>query len=127
MYLEILRMLVVDDNPDFVRAACEWITAELGVIIVGTAADGRAALAAVERLRPHFVLMDVVMPGMDGIEATRRMKARPDAPVVVLITLHDPDVLRAAALDAGADGVLSKKVLGGPTDVLRPFFRVRGG
>jgi CheY-like chemotaxis protein len=127
MNLESLRMLVVDDNPDFVRAACEWMTVELGVIVIGTAADGRAALAAVERLRPHLVLMDVVMPGMDGIEATRRMKARPDAPVVVLITLHDSDVLRDTALDAGADAVLSKNDLGGSTDLLRPLFRVRGG
>ena len=125
MELEILRLLVVDDNPDFVRAACEWITSEIGVIVISIATDGREALAAVERLRPQLVLMDVVMPGIDGIEATRRMKARPDAPVVVLVTLHDTEVLRAAALDAGADAVLSKKDLGGPLDVLGPLFRFR--
>jgi CheY-like chemotaxis protein len=56
--------------------------------------------------------MDVAMPGMDGVEAMRRIKDRPEPPVVVLITLHDPADIAQTARDAGADAVISKRELG---------------
>ena len=116
----ILRTLVIDDNRDFVRAVCGWIECEDGMIVVGTAEDGRAGLREVERLNPDIVLIDVVMPVMDGVEATRRIKARPDPPAVVLFTMHDAEAVRASALSAGADAVLSKRDLG---EALAPLVR----
>jgi CheY-like chemotaxis protein len=116
----ILRTLVVDDNQDFVRAVCGWIECEEGMIVVGTAENGRAGLSEVDRLHPDLVFIDVVMPEMDGVETTRRIKARPDPPAVVLFTMHDADAVRERALSAGADAVLSKRELG---DALAPLVR----
>ena len=107
-----LRALFVSDRPDFIRAACERIESEPGLIVVATAESAFASLIAVDVLRPDLVLMDVGMPGMDAVEATRRFKARPDPPAVVLITLHDPADIVQAARDAGADAVISKRELG---------------
>jgi len=116
----ILRTLVVDDNEDFVRAVCGWIECEEGMIVVGTAEDGSAALREVDRLQPDLVFIDVMMPVMDGVEATRRIKERPHAPAVVLITMHDAEAVREHALLAGADAILSKRELG---DALAPLVR----
>ena len=107
-----LRTVLVDDSPDFIRAACEWIESVPGFVIVATAESGFAALIAVEFLHPDLVLMDVTMPGLDGVEATRRIKARPDPPAVVLLTLRDPAEIERTARDAGADAVISKRELG---------------
>ncbi len=78
---------------------------------MGTADDGSQALEKVTALEPELVLMDWRMPIMDGLEATRHLKARPNPPVVILIPLEDDPVLRAAARAAGADGFIGKKEL----------------
>jgi CheY-like chemotaxis protein len=107
-----LRTVVVGASPDYTRAACEWIESEPGLVVVATAESGFASLIAVDVLRPDLVLMEVAMPGMDGVEAMRRIKARPKPPAVVLITLHDPADIAQTARDAGADAVISKRELG---------------
>jgi CheY-like chemotaxis protein len=101
----------VSDSPDFIRAACERIESEPGLIVVATAGSGFAAFIAVDVIRPDLVLMDVGMPGIDGVEATRRIKARPEPPVVVLITPHATADFAQTARDAGADAVISKREL----------------
>jgi DNA-binding NarL/FixJ family response regulator len=63
-------------------------------------------------LRPDLVLMDLAMPGMGGLEATRRLKAEPDAPRVIMLSLHEHPMYRTAALDAGANGFVPKSKLG---------------
>lgn len=101
----------MDHNPDFIRAVCEQIQNEQGLIVVATAESGFAALISVDVLHPDLVLMGLAMPGMDGLEATRRIKARPEPPRVVLMTLHDAAGMARVARDGGADGVVSKREL----------------
>jgi DNA-binding NarL/FixJ family response regulator len=80
--------------------------------IVGEAPDGEAAIEAVPKVRPDIVLMDLAMPRMNGLEATRRLKlALPDLRVVIL-TVHDDETYQRTALAAGADAFLPKKTLG---------------
>src|SRR5688572_6080779 len=101
-------VVLIDNNPLFLEAACLWFSGEEDIEVVGTAASATEALALVKRLQPRVVLMDISMPDMDGIEATRRLKLLPNAPVVLILTLHGDPHYRAAAAAAGADGFLSK-------------------
>ncbi len=102
------RILIVDDSADFLESVSMLLAAAPGVTIVGSARSGEEAIAAVEQLRPDLVLMDVTMPGMGGIEATRRIKALAAAPRLLLVTMHDGAEYRQAGEQAGADGFLSK-------------------
>ena len=102
------QVLVVDDSPEFLLGACDWVAAQSGLRLAGTARTGEEALLAVERLHPDLVLMDVAMPRMDGLEATRRIKSAPDAPIVVILTFHATQAARQEAWAAGADGFVSK-------------------
>ena len=105
----MIRVLVVDDQS-LVRAGFRTILAsEDGIEVVGEAANGEEAIAAVTALSPDVVCMDVQMPGMDGLEATRRITAdeSSDAAVLVLTTFNREDYL-FAALEAGASGFLLK-------------------
>ena len=102
------RVLLVDDSADFLESATLLLTAAPGLTVVGRAASGEEALSEVERLLPDLVLMDVQMPGIGGLEATRRIKARTHAPRVILLTMHDTVEYREAAEAAGANGFLSK-------------------
>ena len=104
-----IRVVVVDDQS-LVRAGFRTILdSEDGIEVVGEAADGAEAVAAVAELSPDVVCMDVQMPGMDGLEATRRITtdATSAAAVLVLTTFNREDYL-FAALDAGASGFLLK-------------------
>ncbi|MFF2495421.1 response regulator [Agromyces sp. NPDC058064] len=104
-----IRVLVVDDQS-LVRAGFRTILdSEDGIEVVGEAADGQAAIDRVAMLAPDVVCMDVQMPGMDGLEATRRITgdAATQAAVLVLTTFNREDYL-FAALDAGASGFLLK-------------------
>jgi DNA-binding NarL/FixJ family response regulator len=100
-------VLVVDDHS-FFRAGLRSVLAEHGFDVVGDAASGDAALPLIERRRPNVVVMDLAMPGMSGIEATREIARRfPDvAVVVVTVSAAEADVLDA--LEAGAAGYLVK-------------------
>src|SRR5919199_4571680 len=103
-----IRVVVADDER-LVRAGFRmFLRAEPGVDVVGEAANGLAAVDAVARLRPDVVLMDVRMPGLDGLEAARRILARPDGPRVVMLTTFDRDEYVYEALRAGASGFLLK-------------------
>jgi DNA-binding NarL/FixJ family response regulator len=113
-----IRVFLVDDQ-ELVRAGFAMIldaTADLRV--VGAAADGRAALDALRRPehRADVVLMDIRMPGLDGVETTRRLLAAPGPPRVVMLTTFDSDDLLVAALRAGASGFVVKDA--GPAELL---------
>ncbi len=118
-----IRVLVVDDE-ELVRTGLRLILdAEPDLTVVGTAADGRQALGEVRRLLPDVVLMDIRMPGMDGLEATRRLLSGPDPArcSVVILTTFDVDEHVYEALRAGASGFLLKDV---PADQLAHAIRV---
>lgn len=103
----MIRLLIVDDHP-LVRAGLRAITAhDQDVRVVGEAADGRSAIDLVGRLAPDVVLMDLSMPGIDGVEAIRQLTCTNPAAVVVLTSYPDHDRV-TAALDAGAVGYLLK-------------------
>lgn len=86
-----VRVLVVDDQEPFRRAMQAVVDATNGFTVVGTAATGEDSIDVARNLRPELVLMDVNLPGIDGIEATRRILADGDGPVVVLLSTYDRD------------------------------------
>ena len=103
--------VVLVDDQDLVRAGLDMMLAGLDdVAVVGQAADGLEAVRVVEETRPDVVLMDVRMPGIDGIEATRRIRAAAvdELPRVVILTTFDLDEYVFAAFKAGASGFLLK-------------------
>jgi DNA-binding NarL/FixJ family response regulator len=106
----LIRVLIVDDQA-LVRAGFRMILeAQPDLEVVGEAADGSAAIDAVRTLRPDVVLMDIRMPGIDGIEATRRLSEAGVPGKIVILTTYDLDEYVFDALAAGASGFLLKHV-----------------
>ena len=116
-----IRVLVVDDQS-LVRAGfIKLLEPEGDLRVVGEAADGYDAVDTAARARPDVVLMDIRMPRLDGIEATRRIRVRPNAPRVLILTTYDLDEYVFEALKAGASGFLLKDA---PADQLLAGIRV---
>lgn len=106
--LPVIRVLLADDNACF-RMFVECLLSCLPWIeIVGQAQSGLEAVELEARLRPDLVVTDWEMPGLDGLEATRRIKARANAPRVIVLTGHDEPEYSTAACGAGADGFINK-------------------
>lgn len=101
------RVLVADDHA-LVRSGIVGLLEAAELEVVGEAADGASAVEGARRLRPDVVLMDIRMPGMDGIEATARLTEQVDAPRVLVLTTFDLDEYVYRALEAGASGFLLK-------------------
>jgi DNA-binding NarL/FixJ family response regulator len=123
--MTVIRILLVDDH-EIVREGLQTLLGEEEDFeVVGVAADGAAAVGLVQKHRPDVVLMDLVMPGMDGIETTRRiLKAAPATRVLVLTTFAEDQHVRAA-IQAGAIGYLLKDVL--KPDLLRALREAAAG
>ena len=102
-----LRVVLVDDQAMIRSGLALVLGAEPDITVVAECADGAAAVVAAARFTPDLVLMDVRMPGVDGPEATRRLRAAAGPPVLALTTFDDDEVLWSA-LDAGADGFVLK-------------------
>ena len=103
-----IRVLLVDDQGLFREALATLLGLHSQLEIVGEAGDGEAGVALAQTLRPDVVLMDLRMPGMSGVEATRRLRSLvPEARVLVLTTFEDDDEV-LAAIDAGAAGYMLK-------------------
>ena len=107
--MQPLRVLLVDDNRAFLDLAARELAADARVRIVGRAQSAEEALAQVQHTQPDLVLLDIALPGMNGLEATRHIKARLGPPRVVLVTIHDSPDYRAAGMVAGADGFIAKE------------------
>ena len=110
-----MRVVIADDQA-LVRSGFAMILTAAGIEVVGQAANGVEAVSVTRRLRPDVVLMDIRMPELDGLEATRRILADPPAAVdggpvkVLILTTFDLDRYVYAALSAGASGFLLKDV-----------------
>ncbi|GAA1389563.1 response regulator transcription factor [Luteococcus peritonei] len=119
------RLLVVDDDT-FVLAGIRSMLAEQPDLeIVGTASDGQEAIDQVRLGTPDVVLMDLRMPGMNGIEATRAIKRQPHGPRVLVLTTWDTDDMIREALTAGADGFLLKDT--SPDELAAAIRRTHAG
>ncbi|WP_441249607.1 response regulator [Kitasatospora sp. McL0602] len=105
-----VRVLLVDDQPLMLVGLGILIGGTDDLEVVGEAGDGREAVRLVRELRPDVVVMDIRMPGMDGIEATRQATAEPDPPKVLVLTTFDDDEYVYGALRAGASGFLLKSM-----------------
>jgi two-component system response regulator AlgR len=118
-----VRVLIVDDQEPYRRAMAAVVAATDGFAVAGTATTGEESLAVAADLHPDLVLMDVNVPGIDGVEATRRLAAGPAAPVVVLLSTYDVDQVDVAG--SGAAAYIAKADLG--PDRLSAVWRERHG
>jgi DNA-binding NarL/FixJ family response regulator len=105
-------LLIVDDHEDFRRSAETLLELE-GFDVVGFAEDGPSALSAVAELRPDVVLLDVQLPGMDGFEVVRQLRARREQARVVLISSRDRSAYASELVEAPVRGFLAKSELSG--------------
>ena len=105
----MIRVLLADDDALVRSGLRALLGAEADLTVVGEAADGREAVERARALRPDVVLMDVRMPRLDGVRATREIASWPSRPRVLVLTTFDLDEVVDDALDAGADGFLLKR------------------
>jgi len=109
--MEPIRLLLVDDNADFRATVLEFLSSQPGLAVIGQAVDGQAAIVQARRLRPDVVLMDVGMPVLNGLEATRLIgRDAPDVRVIMLLPIVSEEY-RVAAQACGAAGSVAKERL----------------
>jgi len=99
-------ILIVDDEPSIVQLARMYLEREQ--FRVASVGDGAAALEAVARLRPALVVLDVMLPGLDGFEICRRLRAEKDPVAILMVTARDEDIDKILGLELGADDYLTK-------------------
>ena len=105
---EVIRLLLVDDHPVVRKGTRDVLEGESDLLVVGEAESGEQAIVQSRARRPDVILMDVSMPGMNGIEATRRIKAEQPGVGVLVLTSYDDDAYVFALLEAGAAGYILK-------------------
>jgi DNA-binding NarL/FixJ family response regulator len=120
-----IRVLIVDDDALVRSGLTMMLSGAPQIEIVGEASDGRGVLAAVDLHHPDVILMDIRMPRLDGIAATRLVRAQPHPPAVIVLTTFDADELVLRALQAGAAGFLLKD--SPPADIVRAIDSVHAG
>ena len=108
----MIRVVVVDDHPAVRMSLADFFEAQDGMTVVGEGADGAEALDLSRQLEPDVVVMDVRMPVLDGIAATREIKSERPETRVVLITAYDERELVEAGVRAGADAFALKGTMG---------------
>ncbi len=104
-------ILIVEDHDTVRRSLRDWLEVEFPQCRVIEAASGEEAIALIRTESPRLVVMDISLPGMSGIEATRQIKAALPSTQVVMLTIHEDDAHRADATTAGASAYVPKRVM----------------
>ena len=107
-----VRVLVVDDQAPFRQAMAAVVDATDGFTVVGEAVTGESSITTCSDLHPDLVLMDVNLPGIDGVEATRQLRAMPAPPVVLLLSTYDADAGDDLVAESGAAAYVTKSEFG---------------
>ncbi len=110
--LSVIRALLVDDSPVVLHSITQLLTADRQIQVIGQADSGETAIAQVQQLSPDLVVMDLAMPEMNGLEATRHLKRQSAPPKIILLTLYNNAEYSLAARLAGADGFITKSEAG---------------
>jgi len=120
-----VRILLVDDQEVFRRVMSAVVAQTEGFVLVGCAGSGEESIVTAGILRPDLILMDVNLPGIDGMEATRRLRADTTAPAVVLLSTYDEDDWDGQAQECGAVAYVAKSAFG--PDRLIEVWAMTGG
>jgi two-component system response regulator NreC len=123
--MEKIRVFLVDDHTVVRQGLRRILESDEEIEIIGEAGDGRTAIDLIQKLRPHVVVMDVAMPELNGIEATRQIMKRVDGVKVLVLSMHGDDVYVGQALKAGARGYLLKD--SEDLDLIKAVKAIRGG
>lgn len=107
-----VRVLLVDDQGPFLQAMAAVVEETAGFEVVGEASSGEESLHAASELLPDLVLMDVNLPGIDGLEATRRLRGHQSPPVVLLLSTYDEDAGAHFVAESGAAAYVTKSTFG---------------
>ena len=119
------RVLVVDDDPLVRSALSLMLGGQADLEVIGEAGDGRQGVDLARSLLPDVILMDIRMPVLNGLDATRELHARPEPPRIIILTTFDADEHVFGALEAGADGFLLKDTP--PAEIVAAIRRVAAG
>jgi DNA-binding NarL/FixJ family response regulator len=120
-----VRILVVEDNPQILKNLVKVLSAQSDLVVVGEAMDGETGVRLVDALKPDFVLLDLELPGIDGIQVTQRVKGRHPEIDVLILTTFDDETKVYQAVQAGAGGYLVKRV--SPARIISAIKEVREG
>jgi len=120
----VVRVLVVDDQAAFLRAMTSVVRETPGFEVVGQASSGEECLDVAAELVPDLVLMDVNLPGIDGLDATRRLLGRACPPVVLLLSTYDEDAGEHFVAESGAVAYVTKSAFG--PDLLEEAWSTAG-
>ena len=107
-----IRILIADDHPLLREALCQTLSKEQDMEVVGKASDGEETVAMASQLKPDVVIMDIIMPKFDGIEASKRIKTTAPNIAILILTAYDDDNYVLGLLEAGAAGYLLKSARG---------------
>ncbi len=120
-----VRVLVVDDHAAMRQSLTQVLESESGVKVVGEAPDGNTAIRLAARLRPDIIVMDVIMPALNGIDATRRILEQFPRMIVIALSVHDCGMYAVRMLQAGARAYVLKD--GGAEELVRAMQAARKG
>jgi DNA-binding NarL/FixJ family response regulator len=116
-------VLVVDESEAFLAGARHWIESRSDLRLVGTARNAAAALVAAADLAPDLMIVEAVLPGIDGFRLTRALKATANPPRILIVTFHASAAARDEAFAAGADGFLAKADFSDELDALLRLWK----
>jgi len=122
---EKTKILIADDHPLLCEALCQTLSKEPDMEVVGKAGNGEEAVSMASELKPDVVIMDIIMPKFDGIEASKRIKSTEPNIAILILTAYDDDNYVLGLLEAGAAGYLLKSARG--QDLIEAVRAIRAG